>query len=269
MPDVPPRIHIEKFRFYARNTPIPKMLKRTEMKIFSFTSRKLRDKYPATVKSYMNEVHEEHDRLMKIFSMSKLLKPLPGDVLPERDNFQFKRLGKTENYDNFLKNREKIRKNLMILHPFIRSIHYYSTLDFPPILVDFGKFREMGELGIHDIRDFTKKDIAENSAFIKKVWYPKIVKIIIKHYTKKMKYRFTQKQWQKAWNCATGLIVRQINTLKIRTIQHLHEIILCNTKIPFLKIIAICENQIDLCPTLEEIFEMYHSFIGMINNIFF
>lgn len=214
----------------------------------------------------MAEVHEEHDRLMKIFTMSKLLRPLPGDVLPERDNFHFKRLGKTENYENFVKNREKIRKNLMILQPFVRCIHFYSTMDFPPILVDFAKFRSMGELGIHDIRDFTKKDIGENAMFIKKIWYPKIVKIIRKHYAKKMKYRFTTKQWQKAWNAATGLIARQINNLKIRTIQHLNEIVLCNTKIPFLKIIAICENQIDLCPTLEEIFEMYHSFIGECGN---
>lgn len=255
-------MHIKKLRFYARHTPIPKMLKTTENKIISYSAKRLRDKYPAIVKDYMSEVHEEHDRLMKAYSMNKLLKPLADDFVPPRDDFQFKRLGRTENYENFLKNRAKIEANLMVLYPFVRCIHYYSNIDFPLILINFSKYRAAGELGIHDLRDFTKKDLNENSAFIKKTWYPKIVKIMCSHYGKQNKYRLTRKQWQKAWNCATGLIVRQINDLKMRTIEHLNDVILNSTKIPFLKIIAICEDQIDLCPTIEEIFEMYHSFIG-------
>lgn len=261
-PSVPSHVHINKLRFYARNTPIPKMLKTTELKIISFAEKRLRDKYPAIVNEYMSEVHEEHDRLMKAYSMNKLLQPLPDDFVPPRDNFQFKRLGRTENYENFLKNREKIRANLMVLYPFVRCIHYYSNIDFPKILNNFGKYRAMGEMGIHDIRDFTKKDLAENSAFIKKTWYPKIVKIMRTHYAKQNKYKLTRKQWQKAWNCATGLIVRQVNDLKMRTVDHLKDVILQSAQIPFLKIIAICENQIDLCPTIDEVFEMYHSFIG-------
>lgn len=262
-PNVPPAVHIKKLRFYARNTPIPKMLKTTEQKIINYTAKRLRDKYPSIVKDYMTEVHEEHDRLMKAYSMNKLLMPLPDDFVPPRDIFQFKRLGRTENYENFLKNRQKIEMNLMLLHPFVRCIHYYSSIDFPLILNDFSKYRAMGEMGIHDIRDFTKKDLAENSAFIYKVWFPKIIQIMRNHYAKQTKCRFTRKQWQKAWNCATGLIVRQINELKMRTIEHLNEVILSRSRIPFLKIIAICEtNVIDLCPTIEEIFDMYHCFIG-------
>lgn len=266
-PSVPASVHINKLRFYARNTPIPKMLKETEQKIINYSEKRLRDKYPLIVNDYMKEVHEEHDRLMKAYSMNMLLKPLPDDFVPPRDDFQFKRLGRTENYENFLKNRDKIQANLMVLYPFVRCIHFYSNIDFPKILNNFGKYRAMGEMGIHDIRDFTKKDLSENSAFIRKVWYPKIVKIIRNHYGKQNKYRLTRKQWQKAWNCATGLIVRQINDLKMRTIDHLiSDVILQSTQIPFLKIIAICENDIDLCPTVEEIFEMYHSFIGENNE---
>jgi dynein heavy chain, axonemal len=122
----------------------------------------------------------------------------------------------------------------------------------------------LGQLGVHDIRDFTKKDLAENTAFIKKNWYPKIIKIINKHYKK---YRLTRKQWQKAWNAATGLIAREINCLKIRTIEHLNAVILNRHEIPFLKIIAVCEERIDLCPTIDEIYEMYHNFIDLINEV--
>lgn len=240
------------------------MLKSTELKIISFAEKRLRDKYPSIVKDYMSEVHEEHDKLMKAYSMNKLLKPLSDDFVPPRDNFRFKRLGRTENYETFLKNREKIEKSLMLLYPFVRCIHYYANIDFPRILNDFSKYRGMGEMGIHDIRDFTKKDLAENSAFIKKIFYPKIIKIMLSHYKKQSKYRLTRKQWQKAWNCATGLIVREINDLKMRTIEHLNDVILKSTQIPFLKIIATCESHIDLCPTIEEIYEMYHIFIGLL-----
>lgn len=259
-------MHINKLRFYARNTPIPKMLKSTENKIISYSEKRLRDKYPGIVHEYMSEVHEEHDRLMRAYSMNKLLQPLPDDFVPPRDDFRFKRLGRTENYENFLKNREKIEKNLMLLYPFVRCIHYYANIDFPLILNNFAKYRDMGEMGIHDIRDFTKKDLAENSAFIKKTFYPKIIKIMRTHYAKQTKYRLSKRQWQKAWNCATGLIVREINNLKMRTIDHLNQVILKSTQIPFLKIIAICDARIDLCPTIEEVFEMYQSFIGELHN---
>ncbi|KAG5675131.1 hypothetical protein PVAND_005060 [Polypedilum vanderplanki] len=267
MMDVHPHVHIKKLRFYARNTPIPKMQKSTEQKIISYSSKRLRDKYPMIVKDYMTDVHEEYDRLMKAFSMSKLLKPLPGDFIPERDTFQFKRLGKTENYKNYLKNRDKIKKNLMLIYPFVRCIHYYSNVDFPVTLNDFSRYRKMGQLGIHDIRDFTKKDLAENSAFIKKSWYPRIIQIMAKHYKKQNNYKLSKKQWQKAWKCSTGLIIREINGLKMRTIEHLNAVIQNRHQIPFLKIIAICEQHIDLCPTIEEIFEMYHGFIDIINEI--
>lgn len=54
-PSVHPHIHINKLRFYARNTPIPKMLKSTEQKIIRFSEKRLRDKYPGIVKEYMAE----------------------------------------------------------------------------------------------------------------------------------------------------------------------------------------------------------------------
>jgi hypothetical protein len=54
-PLVHPHIHIKKLRFYARNTPIPKMLKSTELKIIGYSEKRLRDKYPGIVKEYMAE----------------------------------------------------------------------------------------------------------------------------------------------------------------------------------------------------------------------
>ena len=117
---VHPHVHINKLRFYARNTPIPKMIKKTEQKIISYSSKRLREKYPTIVSEYMSEVHAEYDKLMRAFSMNKLLKPMPDDFIPSKDEFNFKRLGRTENYEKFLKNREKIKKSLFIIYPFVR-----------------------------------------------------------------------------------------------------------------------------------------------------
>ena len=51
------------------------------------------------------------------------------------------------------------------------------------------------------------------------------------------------------------------------TIEHLNEIILHNDQIPFLKIIAICDGQVDLCPSIGEIYTMYHDFITSISEL--
>lgn len=245
------------------------MLKKTESKIINQSPKRLRDKYPSIVAEYMNEVREDYDKIIKAFSLQKVLRPLPGDYIPPRYSFKFKRLGKTENYEQYCKNREKIKRILMLPHPFIRCIIDFSYTDFPAIFNDFSKYRPMGEKGIHDLRDFTKKDLAENTAFLKKHFYPKIVKVFRKYYISptKFKLNFTKNQWRRAICCASGLICRQINELKIRTIEHLNEVILHNDKIPFLKIIAICDNQVDLCPTINEIYVMYHDFITSISEV--
>lgn len=247
---------VEQLRCHAWNAPIPKMLKTTENMILSFSPIRLRKKYPSIVKEYMAEVHSEFDRLIKIFSYQKVLVPAAGDYIPDRDHFRFKRLGKTPRFNIYLKNRERIKKMLMSPYPFMRAIVHYAHKDFPKVLINYSKYRERGEISIFDLKELVLDDLRDNKKFLKKEWYPKILKIMFKYYRKQMPPRYT---WKHVISCAAALINLQINNLKMRTIDYLNEVLLNPYEIPFLGVRAICDQNYDLLPTLQEIFDIFHN----------
>lgn len=184
------------------------MLVSTEQKILSYVSKKMKDKYPGIVNDYMTEVHADFDKIIKAYSLQKLLKPLPGDYIPPVYPFEFKLLGKTERYSVYLKNREKLKKNLMITYPFVKCIVNYANLEFPNILNNYSSYRSIPEIvTLDDLISAISKDLSANTMFIKKNWYPKIVRIIKKVYRRRTVH---SNLWPKILACASGLISRQI-----------------------------------------------------------
>lgn len=248
----------------ADSTPIPRMLNSIENKITSYVPKRLRNLYPDITKEYMDEVHQDFHKIMKAYSLNLILKPREGDFIPPRDDFNFKRLGKTEKYSEFLKNRKKIKEILMIPLPVIRCILHYSTTDFPFILNDYSKYRKEGEISLQEFINQSRKDLNENSLFLIKEWYPKILKIFKKYYNRNC---YPKKSWPKIFSCASGIIKRQIVDVKIRTINHLIEVILDRERIPFLKINAVCDHELDLHPNLNNIFAAYSDIVDDLSQL--
>lgn len=243
------------------------MLVQTEQKLLSYVPKKLKDLYPRIVMEYMADVHEDFNKIIKAFSLQKILRPAPNDFIPQRTSFAFSRPGRTSNYRQFQRNREKLKNILMITYPFIRSIILYSNLDFPDILNDYSLYRE-GENAQTTLDDFeaaTTKDLNSNSIFIKKVWYPKIVRIIKRVYQRRT--LVPQNLWPRIVACASGLIIRQIIDIKIRTICNLHEVILNREKIPYFKINLVCYKEVNLEPMIDRIKDVFHMIVDEISSI--
>ncbi|EAT40340.1 AAEL007918-PA [Aedes aegypti] len=262
MDDVIPKpesYYVDQLREHAKRAPVPKMLSRTEEKILSFVPKRLRQQYPTALANYMVDVHEDFDKVMKAFSCQKIFKPAPDDYVPPREKFEFKRLGRTPNYKNFLKHKAAIQKNLLIPHPFIRCIIHYSYSDFPPVLNDYTKYRMKDEITLNELRDMAKKELQGYNNFIAQEWYPKVTRILKKHYDRRT---LPKSMWPKVINCASGLINRQLTEMKLRTIEHLRQTVLNVHKIPQMKVIAICDDGVvDLFPSLNDIFSVYQNAI--------
>ncbi|XP_055621192.1 dynein axonemal heavy chain 12 [Toxorhynchites rutilus septentrionalis] len=254
----PESYYADQLREHAKRAPVPKMLAKTEEKILSYVPKRLRQQYPAALTAYMVDVHADFDKVMKAFSCQKIFKPGPDDYVPPRDKFEFKRLGRTKNYKSFLKNRAIIQKNLLIPHPFIRCIIHYSYTDLPPTLNDYTKYRMKEEITLNELRDMAKKELQVANNFIAQEWYPKITRILKKHYERRT---LPKSMWPKVINCAYNLINRQLTELKLHTIDHLKKAVLNVHKIPQMKIIAICDEGLDLFPSLNDIFSVYQNAI--------
>lgn len=276
------------------------MLRTTERKLLEYIPKRHKNKYPKIVEHYMNDVHNEFDEILKKFSIKKILKTL--DSIDDNDDddvaaavtdecgkhsnekqeqsatqeplsepkFKFKRLGRTQQYHQFLYNRKKLQSDLLLPYPFIRCILNYAKLDFPQYLNDYGRYHvnEKGEkqsMSLCDFENLCEKDLQDNCIFIKRDWYPKIVRIMIKYYRKHM---LPKTVWPKIMACASGLINRQINELKILTFQHIFNVLLDRDKIPYFKFQTICENRtVDLCPNFNDIKRAFYKIFSDILDI--
>lgn len=239
------------------------MLVSTEKKILSFVPSRLQTKYPQICEEYMQEVKDDYDKIIRAYSIQKIIKPMPGDYIPPQKPFEIKTKGRTENYAAFLRNRQRILKNLQITFPFIRCIIDYSNTDFPQVLNDISRYRNLGEIILDELENKVRKDLFTNSEFLKNEWYPKVSNIFLKHY--KRKKLITKSNLSRVLTCGSALINRQITELKIRTIDRICEVIADRERIPYLKINLICEYNIDLYPSLMKIYRVYHE---MLNDIF-
>ncbi|XP_049547176.1 dynein axonemal heavy chain 12 [Anopheles darlingi] len=266
--DVIPRpqsYYAERLREHARRAPVPKMLASTEYKILSYVPKRLRVQYPTVLAAYMTDVHAEFDKVMKAYSCQKILKPGPNDYVPERVKFEFKRVGRTDNYRNYMRCRAYIQRNLLLPHPFIRCIVHYAFTDLPVYFNDYARYRAGEEITLNELRDLIKKDLQAVSALITNQWYPKIVAILRKHYERRT---LPKSMWAKVLHCAGGLINRQLNEAKLRTIDYLERTIRNVRQIPQMKIVAVCDRgQLDLFPSLNDIYSVYQNAIDEVMAI--
>lgn len=263
------------------------MLKSTENKIQKFVPQNIRrtKTSPAIVKAYMTDVHTEFDTILREYSLKNILKSFrsrghAAESAPDDANADgsaspkvalskgfYKLLGRTENFETFLKRRRKIERCLLIPYPFIRYIYHFSATDFPDILNDYGRYKcnDKGEpisFTIGDFAKIAKKDLEENQVFLKKIWYPKVVKLLRKYYKRNV---IPKNMWPKALKCAIGIMNRQINELKIRTFNHVYEIIGDRIRIPYFKIkILYSENNVELYPSFMDIYKVFSAIFDQI-----
>ncbi|XP_055378973.1 dynein axonemal heavy chain 12 [Condylostylus longicornis] len=250
----------EKLKEHIKKIPIPKMLEKTDHKIKSFAPNNLKTKFPFIVKAYMEEVHQEYDRLMRVFSCKKILKnpccsyENPADYEIPSVDFNFKYIGKTNNYPTYLANRHRLKKNLLIIHPFVRAILDYSVQDFPDVLNEFDKYNANIEepFVLPSLVKQSTNDLYKRSYFIRWSWFPRIVAVIKRYYKKK---GYIEKSvWTKAFRCIDGLVIRQVTDLRVRTLNHLIDCCSSSKLIPHLKINLECDDGgLDLNPSYEMI----------------
>ncbi|XP_026849759.1 dynein heavy chain 12, axonemal [Drosophila persimilis] len=234
-PDIrplPQSHYVDNLRREVRKIIVPPMLRKTEAKILSFASERLRRRYPEMVDSYMKDVHEEFNRLMKIYSMKNILRhPEFSDEdpsnfeLPHAD-IHFKRPGRTGNYSVYLENRRKIGLKLLILQLPMRAVLNISVSDLPNVVCIFkyvsatgAQQQQMGLCGREALsykfyRKYIQNQLDKVNTFLRWTWYPKLVIVLRKMLRKRV---MPPALWKRAWSGLEGLMNRELNNMKMRT----------------------------------------------------
>lgn len=289
-PDVrylPESHYVDNLRRCVRKIVVPKMLLKTEKQILSYAPKHLKQKLPELVKTYMKDVHDEYDRLMKVYSMKTILvKPELPDEDPTqfeliKTNFSFTLPGKTEFYGKFVQNRNKIKQRLLIMQLPARYVLNNTEQEFPELLVQFDpmlskKSQATGnQLGLGQrecishktLQKYCRTCLEDNTTFLRWTWYPKFICSLRRMYKKRV---ITHKLWPAMFMCIEGLINRQLNNLKQRTLMDLLRVCRNERKIPMLRLSLVCyedDNSIDVSPNVEEIIEVYETMVKEIVEV--
>jgi len=233
-----PQSHYEdNLRREVRKIVVPPMLRRTEAKILSFASERLKNKYPELVQAYMQDVHQEFNRLMKVYSMKNILRhPEFSDEDPAQfelphPDIGFRRPGRTQNYSNFLENRRRIAQKLLILQLPLRAILNISVGELPNLACVFhyvlatGAMQQQLGLGGREAlsykfyRKYIQNQLDKVNTFLRWTWYPKVVLVLRKLMRKRVMPMST---WKRAWNALEGLMNREMTNMKIRTFEEMY-----------------------------------------------
>lgn len=268
----PKAYYIQQIRDAVANTPIPEMPHRIRRKIINSTQQRFRIKCSTAIKSYMNDVEKEYVETIKAFNINRFVKPMTDDTNIEKkqETFKFKQAGRTEHHAKFLRYRKQLKEKLFIPYPFIRFIVHSSFQCFPSVLNDYSNYRKSkGNINIWlelvEFEGAAQRDLENNSIFLREEWYPKIVQIILKHYKKRT---FPSHLWPRMLACAKGLINRQITDIKIKTFDHIFNVLQKRTKMPPIRFQAACSNgHIELYPSFRQIRNSYERIFKNIASI--
>lgn len=210
----------------------------------------------------MNDVSQHYNETIKAFNRRQFAAHrIETESIDESSvAFRFKNAGRTEYHNKYLRNRRLLTGTLFIPFPFIRFILHSSSQRFPRILLDFSVYRRSKSgirvwLTLDEFERQALRDLESNAIFLREDWYPKCVQILGKHYRKRT---HAPNVWPRMFNCAKGLINRQINQLKLDTFEHIFTVMRQRANMPPLKFQAIYTNgQIALNPRFIEISQTF------------
>lgn len=268
---IPKAYYIQQIRDAVANTPIPDMPRRIHKRIIDSTQPRFRVKCSNLIKAYMNDVEKQYADTIRAFNVKRFVDQPNNAICSEsEEKFKFKFAGRTEHHQKFLQYRRQLKEKLFIPYPFIRFIVHSAYQSFPAVLNDYGGYKKSkGGINIWlmlvEFEGAAQRDLENKTIFLREEWYPKIVQVIQKHYRKRT---FAAHLWPRMLACAKGLINRQITEIKIKTFEHIFDVLRMRTKMPPIKFHAICSNgRIELQPSFRELRNSYQRIFKNIASI--
>lgn len=116
---------------------------------------------------------------------------------------------------------------------------------------------------IQFIKEF-QEYLIQSTIFITLQWYPKIVGVLKKHLKQRS---IPKKQIRKTFECAAGLINRQLNETKMKTIDEIINAISDKGSIPLIPIDSCCKPILVFTPDIKGLYNCYEKLINSILNI--
>lgn len=263
-PDIralPQTHYVDNLRRQVRKIIVPRMLVKTEAKILSFASDRLKKLYPDLVKEYMADVHAEFDRLMKIYSMQNILhNPEFLDEDPSiydlpRADFHFKLPGRSRKYKTYLENRRKIAQSLLIVQLPMRVVLSISVAELPEFACNFEYVSSLGaqqqqiglcgreSLSYKFYRKYIQNQLDKVNTFLRWTWYTRLVLVLKRMLRKRL---MPQALWKRAWTGLEGLMNREVNNMKQRTFEEMFRICAKPTTMPMFRV-SLFWNDMDDC----------------------
>ncbi|KAF7662821.1 hypothetical protein LDENG_00225550 [Lucifuga dentata] len=160
-------------------------------------------------------------------------------------------------YDNFIKNRKKMKEDLYVIHPIMQAILDLGCMTFSSlVLVNLSGYRATGPVDCKSLQNKLALDVKRTEDHIMNTWYPKVIQLVTSENTlwqlKRHKANFF------FFRCANTLISNQLKSLLQRNVEGFVSLFDSSTSehLPLFRMaLTFDDEKMEIYPTLHDLEE--------------
>ncbi|XP_012271994.1 dynein heavy chain 7, axonemal-like [Orussus abietinus] len=259
-PILPKSYYISKLRDWAREIPIVGLLPHWESSIQDLVPIEIRKRRAEMFEALLEETKGMYNNVMRDFGIRSII----GE---EEDLEKSERSAEptiVKDYrclprSLFLKRRSLLAKNYFLFHSLMQTIMAKASLNLPPMVFDFSRYRSLGLLSLAEFQDSLTKDLRRGALVIRNHYYNEIVRVMsrlgrLRDIPAEKRTRFVRG--------ATQLFVQQIINIMINTINRMIAVLADAKTCPLFDLHLLCEEEdLIVLPGVEDIYLILHQII--------
>lgn len=245
---------------YAQEMPTIGMTKYTERDILKkVNAKKMEVNFPDVLHAVMNEVKIEFIEITHEDGVNTRVRPMSGEDLHPKV-FGYKLLGRTSNYNEYLRIREHMNASLFITYPLYRRMFKCCTMELPPSMIDFLRFKQHS-INFDQLLTLINEQIHQGSSSIQH-FYTKIIKLCEldkTHVSKKLRKRY--------WQTGSALLSEFISRNMRNTILSILEEVKTMKDVPMLTLKLVYTGRFAIKPIEDNMYGLFSNLIDAILDI--
>ncbi|XP_041984652.1 dynein axonemal heavy chain 12 [Aricia agestis] len=256
--------HIAILRHNAEKIQPPPMLKSWERKIQNLVPIKLRSAFPSLTEELIKESKKEWDHHLHDLAVKSVIRETPGVPRKRYVEPPFKFKGITPNHPKMMLYRRRLKDRSLLLHPFIRLILESAEKTFPSFIINLAEHRAKGPMKLDEFQTKVLEAIKRADYLVSSTWYSILVNWLK---NPRCLRGMRPKQIPTFVKCATKEISMQVQELMRRSIDSIVDALKDPESVPILCIELDFDSEFVYVPSLEHIYETYHTIVNAITYI--
>ncbi|XP_029291775.1 dynein heavy chain 12, axonemal [Cottoperca gobio] len=170
-------------------------------------------------------------------------------------------------HDNFIRSRNRLKKNLHILHPVMQTVLNIGYVTFSPlVLVDLSGCRDSAPVDCKSLKNKMAVECKRTEDHIMNSWFPKVIHLFTSQQTLK---GVKEEQLDSFYDCASSLISNQLKSLLQTSVEEFVNLFHPRNRhrFPIFRMaLTFDDEKMEIYPTLQDLEAAVFEILNAITN---